>query len=77
LSRLKEHGLVGLEVFSTYHDEEQTAYYLHLARQLDLIPTAGSDFHGRIKPQVAFGQVQNGSYWMVEALKERRLKKKR
>lgn len=71
LCRLKERGLVGLEVFSTYHDEEQTAFYWQLAKQLDLVPTAGSDFHGKIKPHVSFGLIQDGAYWMVEALRER------
>ncbi len=71
LCRLKERGLVGLEVFSSYHDEEQTAFYLQLAKQLELVPTAGSDFHGRIKPHVSFGLIQDGAYWMVEALRQR------
>jgi len=36
------------------------------------VATAGSDFHGRIKPQVVFGQLKEGTYEMVEALKKRR-----
>lgn len=71
LERLKDYGLVGLEVFSTYHDERMTAIYLDMARRLDLVATAGSDFHGRIKPHVAFGCVRDGSYSMVEALRQR------
>jgi predicted metal-dependent phosphoesterase TrpH len=71
LKKLKEYGLIGLEVFSTYHDEKMTAHYLEIARQLDLVPTAGSDFHGRIKPHVSFGCVRNGDYSMVIALRQR------
>lgn len=71
LKKLKDYGLVGLEVFSTYHDERMTAIYFDMASRLDLVATAGSDFHGRIKPHVTFGCVRNGNYSMVEALRQR------
>jgi 3',5'-nucleoside bisphosphate phosphatase len=58
VSDLKAVGLKGLEVFTPYHDEKMSAYYLGLAKKLNLIPTAGSDFHGRIKPHVTFGSVR-------------------
>ena len=63
---------MGIEVYSTYHDDEQKQHYLDLAEELDLVPTAGSDFHGSIKPHVPFGKVKEGRYWMVEELKKRR-----
>lgn len=69
---LKDLGLQGLEVFTSYHDQNETEYYLELARELDLVATAGSDFHGRIKPGVKFGLIKNGDYSMVEKLRERR-----
>jgi predicted metal-dependent phosphoesterase TrpH len=69
---LKKHGLAGLEVYTSYHTADQVAYYRGLAEELDLVPTAGSDFHGRIKPHVAFGSLREGRYWMVERLRERR-----
>jgi predicted metal-dependent phosphoesterase TrpH len=72
LVRLKELGLAGLEVFTSYHDDEQTRSFLEEAKKLDLVPTAGSDFHGRVKPHVAFGSIRDGGYEMVEALRERR-----
>ena len=72
LARLKDRGLAGLEVYTSYHDAEQTRFYLEEARTFDLVPTAGSDFHGRVKPHVAFGSVKSGGYEMVEALRERR-----
>jgi len=73
LVRLKERGLVGLEVYTSYHKPEQTALYLEIAKELDLVPTAGSDFHGRIKPHVDFGSVKDGGPWMVEELRKRRI----
>lgn len=69
---LKESGLLGLEVHNFYHTAEQTAFYRDLARELDLVVTAGSDFHGRIKPHVAFGALPEGDYGMVERLRDRR-----
>jgi 3',5'-nucleoside bisphosphate phosphatase len=72
LTELKAVGLAGLEVYSSYHDREKSLAYLALAEELDLVPTAGSDFHGRIKPHVAFGSMRQGDYSMVEALRARR-----
>jgi hypothetical protein len=72
LQILKENGLHGLEVFSSYHDPSQTRLYGEMAEDLDLVPTAGSDFHGTIKPHVAFGSLNEGEYWMVEELRKRR-----
>ena len=69
---LKERGLLGMEVYNFYHSAEQTAFYRELAAELDLVATAGSDFHGRIKPHVAFGALADGDYGMVERLKGRR-----
>lgn len=72
LARLKECGLAGLEVYTSYHQPEQTAFYAEVAKELDLVPTAGSDFHGRIKPHVYFGYVRDGSMEMVEEIRKRR-----
>jgi predicted metal-dependent phosphoesterase TrpH len=72
LAELRRSGLAGLEVYSSYHDPEQARLYLSLAEELDLVPTAGSDFHGRVKPHVAFGHIKQGGYGMVEALRAKR-----
>jgi len=75
LERLKERGLKGLEVYTSYHqpplcpDRSLERRYLDLAESLDLVPTAGSDFHGRIKPFIPFGFVKEGRYWMVDRLR--------
>jgi len=72
LEVLKGFGLQGLEVYTSYHENSMAEYYKGLALELDLVATAGSDFHGRIKPQVPFGSLNNGGYWMVEELRKRR-----
>ena len=69
---LKERGLQGLEVYTSYHSAEQSELYNQMALDLDLVPTAGSDFHGTIKPQIPFGSLNHGGYWMVEELRKRR-----
>lgn len=69
---LKVHGLIGMEVYTFYHTPEQMAFYKDMAAELDLVATAGSDFHGRIKPHVAFGALPHGDYGMVEELRGRR-----
>jgi predicted metal-dependent phosphoesterase TrpH len=69
---LKAGGLQGLEVYTSYHDEEQTRAYLSLAREFDLVATAGSDFHGSIKPHIPFGSLRAGQVRMIEELAQRR-----
>lgn len=75
LEQLKERGLRGLEVYTSYHkpplcpDHSLESLYLELAESLGLVPTAGSDFHGQIKPFIPFGFVREGRYWMVERLR--------
>jgi predicted metal-dependent phosphoesterase TrpH len=69
---LKENGLEGVEVYSSYHDSSQVQLYKEMAEELDLVPTAGSDFHGAIKPHIPFGSLIEGEYWMVEELYKRR-----
>lgn len=69
---LKENGLQGLEVYTFYHEPGQVEFYRKLAGELDLVPTAGSDFHGRIKPHIRLGDLKEGEYWMVEDLRKRK-----
>jgi 3',5'-nucleoside bisphosphate phosphatase len=69
---LKGLGLAGLEVFYSEHTVEQEALYLKLARELDLLVTGGSDFHGQNKPEIRLGNMPCQSkltYDLVEALK--------
>jgi predicted metal-dependent phosphoesterase TrpH len=54
--RLKDSGLMGIEVFYSTHTRRQTSEYLELARKLGLIMTGGSDFHGIAKPNIQVGR---------------------
>ena len=63
-------GLEGLEVYSSYHGEEDEDYFKGVCGRYDLLVTAGSDFHGReIKPDVPLGELRGGSYDLVEKLR--------
>lgn len=46
LKRLKEAGIVGLEVAHPEHNPSMREKYARLAVELDFVPTAGSDYHG-------------------------------
>ena len=47
LPKLVAAGLAGIEAYYGEHTPEMTARCLDRARRLDLVPTGGSDFHGR------------------------------
>lgn len=72
LQELAGLGLAGIEVFYPEHSPEQEALYLALARELGLLVTGGSDFHGDNKPEVVLGRIncqKKLTYELVEALK--------
>jgi hypothetical protein len=72
LLELQGLGLAGIEVFYPEHSPEQTDLYLSLARELGLLITGGSDFHGDNKPEVELGRINcqpKLTYELVEALK--------
>jgi len=56
LQALKEEGLCAIEAYSTHHDESVTGRLVALARELGLLVSSGSDFHGDlIKPGINLG----------------------
>jgi predicted metal-dependent phosphoesterase TrpH len=55
---MKEAGLGGIEAYYSTHSRSQTAWYLDLARELGLLVTGGSDFHGITKPDIEVGHGQ-------------------
>ncbi len=65
--KLKQEGLGGIEVHYSTHNKQQTSEYLNLAKQLDLLVTGGSDFHGITKPDIEVG-IGRGSLNVSEKL---------
>lgn len=49
--------LDGVEAFSSYHTAQQAEWYAAKAAERYLLISGGSDFHGRIKPDIRLGAV--------------------
>jgi predicted metal-dependent phosphoesterase TrpH len=54
-------GVAGLECWHPDHDAGTVARCLGLAREYDLVPTGGSDYHGTIKPVAQLGRGSAGA----------------
>lgn len=48
-------GIDGIEVFSSYHNQDEIDYFYGKACDNHLIATCGSDFHGKNKPTIKIG----------------------
>ncbi len=55
LLRLKEYGLDGMEVYYSEHTPKQIKLYLDLCKELNLLVSGGSDFHGTVKKDIQLG----------------------
>ncbi len=71
---LKEMGLKGIEVYYPQHSPERIGYYMKIANRHNLLMTGGTDFHGRIKPEIKMGSGTGDlfiPYELYEALIQR------
>ena len=74
---LMEFGLDGLEAYYSEHPPQATRNYLAMAERLGLGVSGGSDFHGKVKPEIALGRGRGKlrvPYSVLEDLKARRKK---
>ena len=55
ISDIVDAGLMGLEVYHSDHKPEDVQRYLRYAKQFQLVPTGGSDYHGDNKPDIELG----------------------
>ena len=55
LIEFKEYGLDGVEGYYTEYTPEMQEKYQTMAKELGLILSGGSDFHGSIKPHISIG----------------------
>ncbi|MCF8104855.1 MAG: PHP domain-containing protein [Desulfohalobiaceae bacterium] len=77
IQRLKDLGLDGLEAHSSEHSPQQTAGFVELCREFDLLVSGGSDFHGEGRPWVRLGKGRGNlklPYHLLESMKEKRRK---
>ena len=69
ISKFLSLGIQGIEASTSWHKKEEQDYYLQFCQEKNILATCGSDFHGRSKPNIALGQVENNSNEVVEQLK--------
>lgn len=48
-------GLAGVECYYSEHSADLTKDFLEMAKQANLVPTGGSDFHGEVSPGISLG----------------------
>ncbi len=49
-------GIDGVEAYSSYHSKEINDYFYNKAKELNILYTCGSDFHGKTKPAISLGE---------------------
>jgi predicted metal-dependent phosphoesterase TrpH len=72
LDQLKTFGLDAIEVFTPHHRHEQVVYFQHIAKEMQLGISGGSDYHGRLKPERQpgmYGKLQPIPESVVEVLR--------
>ena len=70
LPYLKDMGFWGVEAYHPSHTDGQCREYESLARSRGLFVTAGSDFHGSVKPDIALGHEKRGGAYLRESMEE-------
>ena len=70
INPFKAIGIQGLEVYYADHSPDEQRDYFRRARELNLLVTGGSDFHGDVKPEVELGDVRLPGLFL-EHLKQR------
>ena len=48
-------GLDGIEAYYPRHSTAQTGFLMDIAKKNNLVITGGTDFHGRISPEIKMG----------------------
>jgi len=70
ISELKAAGVAGVEAFNSYQSEEENQQFYTIATELEMLITAGSDFHGALKPNVKLGQFGEDLPLRIDAILE-------
>ena len=62
LAELKEKGLDGLEALYQANTPEENVEFVRMADRLGLLKSAGSDFHGSVKPDITLGMEVDAAF---------------
>lgn len=68
LPKLEDYGFWGIEAYHPSHTDGQCREFVSMAKRYGLFVTAGSDFHGNVKPKVSIGQEQRGGKYLEESM---------
>ena len=68
LPKLRGWGFWGVEAYYPSHTDGQCREFESLARAQGLCVTAGSDFHGGVKPDIALGQEKRGGAYLEKSM---------
>lgn len=60
IDRILDVGVEGIEVYSSYHGDEEVAFFRQKAFERHVTMTCGSDFHGKNKPLIQIGHCYAG-----------------
>jgi predicted metal-dependent phosphoesterase TrpH len=66
LTTLREQGLDGVEVRHPSHSPSDTTRLAALARELELVPSGGSDWHGAADGPRTIGMMQVPAEWLAQ-----------
>jgi predicted metal-dependent phosphoesterase TrpH len=66
LTALREQGLDGVEVRHPSHSPSDTTRLAALARELELVPSGGSDWHGAADGPRTIGMMQVPAEWLAQ-----------
>ena len=74
VKEMKECGMDGMECYYNNYTPEFAEMCLDMCKELDLLPSGGSDFHGANKPTIELGEVSTGyvPYEVLEKMKSKR-----
>ena len=62
IKEMVKSGLMGIEVYHSTHTEQERKKYLEIAKELNLLVSGGSDYHGPItKPDIDLGTGKNNN----------------
>lgn len=56
LHKAIEAGIDGIEAYSNYHETYHNEYYDKFCKENHIMISCGSDFHGKLKPNISIGE---------------------
>ncbi|MEG2542650.1 MAG: PHP domain-containing protein [Christensenellaceae bacterium] len=68
VKEMKDMGIMGIEAYYPAHTDTDISKYLNIAKELDLLVTAGSDYHGKMRKYTAIACEKRGGELLKNAI---------